>query len=145
MKYKLPKATIYMKESAGLYSEKSISSPSVAAEMIQKMLGKSDREVVIAVNLNNQLQPVNFTIVAVGGLNNATIDIPNIFKTAILSNAHAIMLFHNHPSGNLTPSEADIEFTKRVAKAGKLIGIELLDHVIVSNISKLSMKSEYLY
>ena len=134
-----------MKESAGLYSEKSISSPSVAAEMIQKMLGKSDREVVIAVNLNNQLQPVNFTIVAVGGLNNATIDVPNIFKTAILSNARAIMLFHNHPSGNLTPSEADIEFTKRVAKAGKLIGIELLDHVIVSNISKLSMKSEYLY
>ena len=55
------------------------------------------------------------------------------------------MLFHNHPSGNLTPSEADIEFTKRVAKAGKLIDIELLDHVIVSNISKLSMKSEYLY
>ena len=145
MKYKLPKATIYMKESAGLYSEKSISSPSVAAEMIQKMLGKSDREVVIAVNLNNQLQPVNFTIVAVGGLNNATIDVPNIFKTAILSNARAIMLFHNHPSGNLTPSEADIEFTKRVAKVGKLIGIELLDHVIVSNISKLSMKSEYLY
>lgn len=145
MKYKLPKATIYMKESAGLYCEESISSPSVAAEMIQKMLGKSDREVVIAVNLNNQLQPVNFTIVAVGGLNNVTIDVPNIFKTAILSNARAIMLFHNHPSGNLTPSEADIEFTKRVAKAGKLIGIELLDHIIVSNISELSMKSEYLY
>lgn len=69
-------------------------------------------------------------IVSVGSLNEALINPREIFKSAILSNAHSMMLIHNHPSGNLTPSTSDIQTTARMQELGELMGISLVDHII---------------
>ncbi len=67
-----------------------------------------------------------------------------MFKSAILSNASNIILAHNHPSGNPEPSRQDMDMTKRLAEAGRLLGIEVLDHVIVSDDRYFSFREEKL-
>ena len=79
-----------------------------------------------------------------GSLDSAEVAVPNIFKTAIMENAAAVIGLHNHPSGSIKPSQADIDVTKRLAAAGKLLGIKLLDHIIVGAYSGMqySFKQE---
>jgi DNA repair protein RadC len=69
--------------------------------------------------------------VAIGSANMLIVEPRDIFSTAMKNGASAIILVHNHPSGDNSPSRADIEFTKRVKKAGLLLGVDLIDHVIV--------------
>lgn len=98
---------------------------------MKDILKDMDRETVMVVNLDNKLRPLNFNMVSVGAINQALMPIQNIFKSSILSNASTILLLHNHPSGDPTPSREDYQATKRVVNAGKLLGINLMDHVIV--------------
>ena len=65
-----------------------------------------------------------------------------VLKTAILSNAASIMAFHNHPSGETTPSQQDIQLTKRLYEAGELLGIKLLDHLIIGDGTFTSLKEK---
>jgi DNA repair protein RadC len=67
-----------------------------------------------------------------------------VFKAAILSNSASVILFHNHPSGNTSPSKTDVDITERLIEAGRIIGIEVIDHVIVSDVEYLSMKEKNL-
>ena len=79
----------------------------------------------------------------IGSLNASIVHPRDVMKSAILNNAASIIVSHQHPSGNPTPSKEDIEVTKRLAEAGKIIGIELLDHVIVSHTGKhISLKEK---
>ena len=78
-----------------------------------------------------------------GSINASIVHPREVMKCAILNNAAAIIVSHQHPSGNPAPSQEDIEVTKRLAEAGKLIGIEVLDHVIVSYTGKyVSLKEK---
>jgi len=76
-----------------------------------------------------------------GGLNRMSIDIKILFQYAIKTNASAMILLHNHPSNTLAPSKEDISITKRIIKSGKLIGIHILDHIILSDTSYYSFKN----
>ena len=87
------------------------------------------------VNLNAKMKPINFNIVSVGNLTQTVADIPFITKSAICSGAASTILLHTHPSGDPTPSREDVELTKRVVEAGKLIGISCVDHVIVGQVA----------
>ena len=71
--------------------------------------------------------------VAVGSLNSAIVHPREVFKTALLSSAAALILIHNHPSGDPTPSREDLELTGRLKEAGELLGIKVLDHVIIGD------------
>jgi DNA repair protein RadC len=71
--------------------------------------------------------------VSIGSIVSANIAPRDVFKSAILANAVAIIVCHNHPSGELVPSDSDIELTKQLIAAGELLGIKVLDHLIVSN------------
>lgn len=71
--------------------------------------------------------------VSVGSLNASLVHTREVFKPAILQNATGLILVHNHPSGDEKPSEEDLEITRRLVEAGKLLQIEILDHVIVGN------------
>ena len=102
----------------------------VAIRVMNEFLSQMDRELFCIVNLQADLTPINMNIVSVGSLNEALINPREIFKSAILSNAHSMMLIHNHPSGNLTPSTSDIQTTARMQKLGELMGISLVDHII---------------
>ena len=93
-----------VKESSFLYQTRTISSPKDAYEMIKDQLQDLDREQFIIACLNTKNEPTNITVVSVGSLNKAIVHPREVFKTAILSNAASIMAFHNHPSGDTTPS-----------------------------------------
>ena len=131
-----------VKESSFLYQTRTISSPKDAYEMIKEQLEGLDREQFIIACLNTKNEPTNITVVSVGSLNKAIVHPREVFKTAILSNAASIMAFHNHPSGETTPSQQDIQLTKRLYEAGELLGIKLLDHLIIGDGTFTSLKEK---
>ena len=131
-----------VKESSFQYLARQILSPNGAYQMIKEQLEGLDREQFIIACLNTKNEPTNITVVSVGSLNKAIVHPREVFKTAILSNAASIMAFHNHPSGETTPSQQDIQLTKRLYEAGELLGIKLLDHLIIGDGTFTSLKEK---
>lgn len=145
MKYELPEVRIRLCEGASLYSTKPISDPETANKLIRKEMKYLDRESLVVLNLDYQLHPINFNVVSIGCDNRSSFKLSDVFKTSILSSASCIMLFHNHPSGNPSPSEEDINITKRVMKAGDLLDIRLMDHIIVGGDTYYSFRKSMSY
>ena len=131
-----------VKESSFLYQTRQILSPNDAYEMIKEQLEGLDREQFIIACLNTKNEPTNISVVSVGTLNKAIVHPREVFKTAILSNAASIMAFHNHPSGETTPSQQDIQLTNRLYEAGELLSIKLLDHLIIGDGTFTSLKEK---
>lgn len=129
--YVLPEARIMLKEGEALYSTECINTPDLAVKTVQKFMQYLDREYVVVINLDTALHPINFSIISIGGIGEAVVQIANVFKTAILANAASVILMHNHPSGNCSPSEEDVEVTKKAVEAGKLLDIPVSDHIVV--------------
>ena len=90
-----------------------------------------DVESLIVVFLNTRRRPIGFQVISTGTLDTLLVHPREVFKAAIVMNAAAIILSHNHPSGDPTPSEADIKVTREMVRAGQLLKIEVLDHVIL--------------
>lgn len=103
-------------------------------------IGDEAQEVVLILILNTKNQINAIHRVFTGSLNTSVAHPREIFRSAILNNGARIILYHNHPSSDLTPSEADLNFTRRMMEAGDVLGIELLDHFIVSETNWLSFK-----
>ena len=131
-----------VKESSFLYQTRQILSPNGAYQMIKEQLEGLDREQFIIACLNTKNEPTNISVVSVGTLNKAIVHPREVFKTAILSNAASIMAFHNHPSGETTPSQQDIQLTNRLYEAGELLSIKLLDHLIIGDGTFTSLKEK---
>ena len=131
-KYPLQEVWVRLEEGRTLYSDEKISNAEHAVKIMQRELSRYDREVVCIVNLNAAFQPINFNMVSVGTLNASIVDVFNVLKTGILSNASTFIMMHNHPSGVAAPSREDLESTRRVILAAQLIGIPCLDHIIVA-------------
>ena len=131
--YKLDRVAIRMVKEPPLYSSEPLRSPEAAVKVIADMLRQYDREAFCIVNLRNDLSPINMNIVSTGTLNASLAHPREILKSAVLSNASATMLFHNHPSGNLTPSQEDTEITDRMSKLFTMAEMPLLDHIIIGN------------
>ena len=130
--------SIRLKKEHTIRSDVTITSPEAAIDFIQKELGDYDRELFIVLNINNAGMPVNASIASIGTQNEAIVHPREIFKTAILSSASAIILMHNHPSGNCQPSSEDISTTERLCLCGQLLGIRVVDHIIFSQESYFS-------
>lgn len=118
-----------------------VKNPSDAVKMMQDLIGDMDREYLAVVNIDNSGKPINYNIVSIGTLDKSLASVSNILKSAILTNSAAIMLFHNHPSGSLEPSQSDIELTSKLYQGCKIMDVKLLDHIIVSNKEYQSMKN----
>lgn len=127
------------------YSSAPLAGPEEAADVMRDIMKDLDREMVAVVNLDNRMKPLNYNVVSIGSINNSVVPIQNIFKCAILTNSASVMLLHNHPSGDPTPSDADFEVTRRVVEAGKLLDIPVIDHLIVAGMSGeiYSFRGEY--
>ena len=132
--YKLKQVKVRLKlsEAEPLYSTEQITTPDKAAEIMAQALSQMDREYCCVVNLDGANRPINFNVVSIGDVSQAHVPIQNVFKSAILSNAASIMMFHNHPSGSTQASREDIEVTKKLIEAGKIMNIPVLDHIIVA-------------
>lgn len=131
--YKLPQISVRLKlsEEQPLYSTESLDGPEQVVRVMAEFLREMDREYCCVLNLDNKLHPINFNVVSIGDINGVCVPIQNVFKAAILSNAKSIILFHNHPSGSLTPGKKDMDVTKKLIEAGKIMDIPLIDHIIV--------------
>lgn len=110
-----------------------ITSPIDAARLGTEIIGDEDREVLLVIVLNTKSKVVAIHRCHIGALSSTVIHPREIFKSAILNNGASLIVIHNHPSYNPSPSPQDIDFTKRISKAGELLGIELLDSIIVTN------------
>ncbi len=92
-----------------------------------------DKECLVILCLDNRLQIKNFVLISLGGMNQTICHPREIFKPAIVNSAAGIVMVHNHPSGDPSPSQADITMTKAIEAAGNLLGIKLADHVIAGD------------
>lgn len=130
MKNSLERVSIRLVEESPLLSKDPINNPEAAIHVLGSWLEQMDRELFCIINLRTDLRPINMNIVSVGALNYAQVHPREVMKSAILSNAASIMVVHNHPSGNLTPSKEDILLTDRLQQVGDLLRIPLMDHII---------------
>ena len=110
-----------------------INNESDAYELVKDELINSDREILLSVMLTVKNDLIGVETVSIGSVTASTTTPRDVFKSAILANAVAIIVCHNHPSGELIPSNEDIKITKQLIAAGELLGIKVLDHLIVSN------------
>jgi len=116
----------------------------VAAVMKSKLKGKKKEHFwVICLDTRNRL--INYRPVSIGSLDTSIVHPREVFKEAISSSAASVIFVHNHPSGDPEPSKEDVELTNRLAKAGEIIGIDVLDHIIVCDKSYLSLKAKGLF
>lgn len=131
MSYEMDRVSIRMVKEPPLLSERPIKNPQDAVEIMHEFLQDLDREVVAIVNLHSDGKPINMNVMSIGTINASMACPREALKTSILSNASAVMLFHNHPSGNLNPSREDIAMTGKMIKAYGLMDINVLDHIIL--------------
>ena len=103
-----------------------------------------EKEYFIAFMLNTQNEIIYKNIVSIGTLNSSLIHPREVFRQAIIDNSASIIVAHNHPSGSLEPSQEDLAVTKRLQDAGKLLGIEVLDHIIVTKNGYSSLRERNL-
>jgi len=107
--------------------------PAEAAAFGRKVVSDHAREHLVAVYLDGRHHPIAYQIVSVGIADQTLVHAREVLQPAILVGANALVLMHNHPSGDPTPSPEDREVTRRIAEAAKIIGISLLDHIVFTH------------
>lgn len=127
----------YAKEN--IFIKSLLDSPQKVAEYIREKYGQEKKEYFLMLYLDTQNNLIDNEI-SVGILNASLVHPREVFHKAILNNAAQVIVAHNHPSGICKPSDEDIKTTKRLIEAGKIIGIELLDHIIVSEYESYSFR-----
>lgn len=120
-----------VKERQILYNGARLTTPEQAADAFCALIGNPDREYFVCLLLDGKNRISGIYTVSQGSLNQSIVHPRETFKAAILANSAAIILAHNHPSGDLAPSREDREITRRLKEAGELLGIRVLDHVII--------------
>jgi DNA repair protein RadC len=110
-----------------------INSMDDVVQIVKPMIADSNKEFFMALYLNTKNGVLKQEVISIGSLNANIVHPREIFKTACMISASSIIVAHNHPSGDPLPSREDIEITKKLHEAGKMMGIELLDHVIIGH------------
>ena len=123
---------VLAEESQQYKGTKVLDAPENVIDFVQRNYGISTVENVIAVYLTSQLEPVCYQEISKGTLNRTCISPMSVIQGAVLSNCKNVILFHNHPSGTLDPSDEDIQATEQIAAACRICGLVLLDHIIVA-------------
>lgn len=131
-----------VREKSILYKERKIRSPHDAYILMKEFIGDADREHFVVLCLDTKNQPTCIQVVHIGSLNASIVHPREVLKSALLSNTASILVGHNHPSNVPTPSQEDIEVTERLKEAGKILGIDLLDHLIICSDSFISLKEK---
>lgn len=134
-----PRVRLVAVELAGRPAEgPTVRGPAAAVAFAQELLSCKDRECFVAMHLDSRHRVVSAEVVSVGTLGSSLVHPREVFKGAILANAAAIICAHNHPSGDVSPSQEDRALLKRLREAGQLLGVPLLDFLIVSDVAHWS-------
>jgi DNA repair protein RadC len=122
--------------------EYKINSPSDAAYMVMETMRNLKQEVLKIILVNTKNKVILTKDVSMGSINSSIVHPREVFMEAVRRSAASIVICHNHPSGDPTPSSEDINITHRLKECGKLLGIELLDHIIIGNGTYISLKEK---
>src|SRR5574341_1303255 len=121
------------------YSTRQVKTSSDAAGIFRSYLVGADREYFVVLLLDAKHRINELNVVAIGSLTCTLVHPREVFKPAVIANAKAVILGHNHPSGDPTPSREDIKLTHRLVKAGELLGVAVLDHIIIGETGHISL------
>lgn len=133
--YKVPHYKVRLvREEEHEYAATSCGSAEIASFIFRTLLKDIPHEEVVALYLKGNNDIIGSQTLSIGGLHGAALLPADVFRGALAASASAIILGHNHPSGDPTPSAADIQLTRQVALAGDLIGIPLFDHIVVAEV-----------
>jgi len=126
-------------------SKPSVRTPDEVMSLVKGRLRGKKKEHFLALSLDTRNQLIKVSEISVGSLDTSIVHPREAFKEAIAASAASVIFVHNHPSGDPTASEDDIKLTKRLAKAGEIVGIDVLDHIIIGDKNFLSLKREGLF
>jgi DNA repair protein RadC len=131
-----------VRERRARFMAKSVSDSETCFKTFRSAFEGLDREHFAVICLDAKNNPIGFNVVAVGCLTMTIVHPREVFKCAVLQNAAAVILAHNHPSGDTTPSQEDRRITERLIDCAKILGIPVLDHLIFGNNGYLSFADE---
>lgn len=141
--FKIPSYRIKLvKEATENYNTCVIRSPGDAAEILMKHYEEADREIFTILMLNIKHKVIGIHDVSVGSLTASVVHPREVFKAACLANAAALIIAHNHPSGDPQPSKEDLNITRTLIEAGKLMDIPIIDHIIIGDGNFISFTQE---
>jgi len=121
-----------------------INSPGDAAQLLMPFIGSLDHEEMWVINLDTRNRIMSLVALYRGSVNSSQVRVGEVFRQAVSENAPAIIVGHNHPSGDPTPSPDDVSVTRAMVQAGKLLDIDLLDHIVVTRENYVSLKERGL-
>jgi DNA repair protein RadC len=124
--------------------KRKIRSPADVYSLLYPKMREQKREKLTALYLNTKNHVLREEVVSIGSLNANIVHPREVFKSALLESSASVILSHNHPSGDPTPSREDIAVTEKLIEGGKLLGIDVLDHVIIGDGRYVSLKDEGL-
>jgi DNA repair protein RadC len=143
----IPEFTLRLVREGTTKSETKLAdSPARVAEVVRAYWGDGelDREHLVCLMLNARSQVIGISTVSVGTLSASLVHPREVFKPAVLGSAAGVVVVHNHPSGDASPSADDRDTTRRLSRAGEIMGIPLLDHVIIAGDSFWSFREHGL-
>lgn len=133
---------MYLQEVQSILSATPIRNTWDAARLFQQQFADADREYFVSVYLDAQGRPISYHVAGIGSVCSVHFAVDGVFKVALLQNAVSVILCHNHPGGTPRPSIEDLEATKLLVDAGKMLGIKVLDHFIITPTDYLSLREE---
>ncbi len=125
------------------YSGRKVTTVEKAEELGRLLLDDADRECVVVCCMDTGMKPLSLERIAIGTISECPLNMREVFKHAVLSNAACLLVFHNHPSGEAEPSEEDIQLTRQMKKAGELMGIPVIDHIILGDREYVSLAERF--
>lgn len=131
-----------IEESYKSYLPEKITEPIDAIKFVQALIGDEDREVFLVICLNEKNQIITVHRCHTGSLGASIVHPREVFKTAIMNNAHSIIVAHNHPSGHCQCSPEDVTVSEKLIEIGQILNIEVLDSLIVSHKNGVSLKKQ---
>jgi len=134
-----------MEASSSASAKAVVKKPEDVAGLVTGRLKGKKKEYFLAILLDTRSRLIKVAEISVGSLDASVVHPREVFREAISASAASIIFAHNHPSGDPTPSEDDIKLTRRLAEAGEITGIDVLDHIIIGDNTYLSLKREGLF
>lgn len=143
--WQAPVIRIQLVRESGAAAPVQIRSPYQAwADCLRGRFADCDREVLVVLSLNTKNRLIAIDPVLVGNLNSSMVTMREVFKGALILGAAAVIVAHNHPSGDATPSPEDVLITREIISAGRLLQIEVLDHLVLGADSFISLRERGL-
>lgn len=145
--YMVPRYRVTLVQETGpeIAPQLPVHNPDVAYWVLRPYFDGLDREHFVSLLLDIKHRLIGLNVISIGHLSAAPVHPREVYKAAVTANAAAIIVAHNHPSGDPEPSPDDVATTRRLAEAGRILGIELLDHVVVGEDRYVSLRERGLF